>query len=221
MRRFLSFTVTLVAGLFVLGVPSAVAGGPTSVLLANYETGRSAAALNGSAAYTELQSILGGEGVPAGSSGPPAAVTESDPQVRLVWLIHDVSPWRIDNVHVVGSDVWVETWFDTSGTDPYAGPPTWHQLTRGDDLVTSLTALGVLGKGTSDAGGSTFAQGPVAPSAATDPMPEPEPSTSGVSWPLATGLAALGVLVGMVLGTQLAHRGVRLPHLSRRIEAVN
>ena len=127
MRRFLSFTLTLVAGLFVLGVPSAVAGGPTSVLLANYETGRSAAALNGSAAYTELQSILGGEGVPAGSSRPPAAVKESDPQVRLVWLIHDVSPWRIDNVHVVGSDVWVETWFDTSGTDPYAGSPTWHQ----------------------------------------------------------------------------------------------
>ena len=60
MRRFLSLTLALalVAGFFVLSVPSAVAGGPTSVLLVNYETGRSAAALNGSSAYTELQSIL-------------------------------------------------------------------------------------------------------------------------------------------------------------------
>ena len=135
MRRLLSFTLALVAGFFVLGVPSAVAGGPTSVLLANYETGRSAAALNGSAAYTELQSILGDESPPAESSTPPGVVKESG-AVRLVWLIHDVSPWRIDNVHVVGADVWVETYVDTSGTDPYAGSPTWHQPARGADLVT-------------------------------------------------------------------------------------
>ena len=134
MRRFLTFTLTLVAGLFVLAAPAAVAGGPTSVLLANYETGRSAAALNGSAAYTELQSILGGESSPP-EQHPPAAIKESDPQVRLVWLIHDVSPWRIDNVHVVGADVWVESWFNTAGTDPYAGSPTWHRPARGDDLV--------------------------------------------------------------------------------------
>lgn len=42
MRRPLSLVLALVAGFFVLGVPSAVAGGPTSVLLANYETGRDA-----------------------------------------------------------------------------------------------------------------------------------------------------------------------------------
>ena len=73
MRRFLPFTLALVAGFFVLGVPSAVAGGPTSVLLANYETGRSAAALNGSSAYTELQSILGDENPPAKSSSRPVS----------------------------------------------------------------------------------------------------------------------------------------------------
>ena len=133
MRRILTFTLALVAGFFVLGVPSAHAGGPTSVLIANYETGRSAAALTGSAAYTELQSILGAGNPPAASSTPPG-VQESGAAVRLVWLIHDVSPWRIDNVHVVGPDVWVETYVDTSGTDPYAGSPTWHQPARGADL---------------------------------------------------------------------------------------
>ena len=216
MRRFLSFTLALVAGFFILCVPSAFAGGPTSVLLANYETGRSAAALNGSPAYAELQSILGDENPPR-SSTPPGAVRESGPGVRLVWLIHDVNPWRIDNVHVVGGDAWVETYLDPSGTDPYAGSPIWHQPARGADLVTSLTALGVLGPGTSDTGGSTAAQGAVAAGAATDSVSEP--SMSGVSWPLATALAAAGVLMGAFLGTLLARR-VRPLHISRRAEAM-
>ena len=102
MRRFLATTLALVAAVFVLSAPTAGAGGPTSVLLANYETGRSAAAINGSSAYTELQSILGDEHPPSSSSTPPGAVTTSGAGVRLVWLIHDVSPWRIDTVHVVG-----------------------------------------------------------------------------------------------------------------------
>ena len=217
MRRFLSLTLALLAGFFVLSVPSAVAGGPTSVLLANYDTGRSAAVLNGSPAYTELQSILGDENPPAKSSTPPSGVKDSGARVRLVWLIHDVSPWRIDNVHVVGADVWVETFFDTSGTDPYAGSPIWHQPARGADLVASLTALGVLGTGTSDALGSTAAQGDVAPGAADSVS---EPSTSGISWPLATGLAAVCVLVGTALGALLARPGLRPSHVSRRVEAM-
>ena len=216
MRRFLSIILASVAGLLVLSVPSAVAGGPTSVLIADYETGRAAAALNGSAAYTELQSILGDENAPAASGTPPADVTESGAGVRLVWLIHDVSPWRIDNVHVVGGDVWVETYVDTSGTDPYAASPTWHQPARGADLVTNLTDLGVLGSGTSGAGGS--APAPVAPSAAMDPVSAP--STSGASWQLAVALAAGGLLVGAALGTLLARRGPGRLHVSRRVEAV-
>ncbi len=205
MRRFLTFALALIAGLFVLGVPSAVAGGPTSVLLANYETGRSAAALNGSDAYSELQAVLGTESPPAGTT-PPAAVTASEASVRLVWLIHDVSPWRIDNVHLVGSDVWVETYVNTTGTDPYAGTPTWHRPERGDDLVASLTGLGVLGTGTSDTtatGGSKA----VAPVTVTDPVPAA--STSGVPWLLAATLALGGVIGGTVLGSLFTRRGLR------------
>ena len=205
MRRISTFTLALVAGLFVLGVPSALAGGPTSVLLANYGTGRSAAALNGSPAYTELQVILGTESTPAKGT-PPAAVTASDAAVRLVWLIHDVSPWRIDNVHLVGSDVWVETYVDISGTDPYAGTPTWHQPDRGDDLVASLTGLGVLGTGGPDTGASTGASKAVAPAAATDP--EPAASTSGVPWLLAATLALGGVVAGTALGSLFTRRGL-------------
>ena len=217
MRRFLSFTLALVAGFFVLSVPSALAGGPTSVLLANYETGRSAAALNGSPEYAELQSILGDENPPK-SSTPPGAVRNSGVGIRLVWLIHDVNPWRIDNVHVVDAGVWVETYLDPSGGDPYAGSPIWHQPARGADLATSLTALGVLGTGTSDTAGSTPVQGAVEAGAATDSVSEPSPS--GASWLLAAGLAAAGLLVGAVLGTLLARRGLRPLHISRRAEAM-
>lgn len=218
MRRLLSFTLTLVAGLFVVGVPTAVAGGPTSVLLANYETGRSAAALNGSAAYTELQSILGDENPPPASSTPPDLVDTSTAGVRLVWLIHDVSPWRIDNVHLVGSDVWVETYIDTSGTDPYAAAPVWHRPARGADLVTRLTALGVLGTGTPNADGSTTGQAAAPPVGTTDTVSEP--STSGVSWLLALGLATGGLLLGAVTATLLARRGLQLHHPFRRAEAM-
>lgn len=218
MRRLLTVTVALAAGLFLVNVPSAVAGGPTSVLIANYESGRSAAALNGSAGYTELQSILGDESPAGSSSTPPSAVQESDASVRLVWLIHDVSPWRIDNVHVVGPDVWVETYVDTSGTDPYAGSPTWHQPARGADLVASLTDLGVLGTGTSGAGGPAAAQGAVASNTATDPVAEP--ASAGVSWPLALVLVAGAVLLGAVLGTLLARRGTRPHPFSARAEAL-
>jgi len=206
MRRFLTFALALVAGLFVLGVPSAVAGGPTSVLLANYGTGRSAAALNGSPAYTELQAVLGVERPPA-SSTPPGAVIASEAAVRLVWLVHDVSPWRIDNVHLVGSDVWVETFVDTSGTDPFAGTSTWHQPDRGDDLVASLTGLGVLGTGGSETGGSTGASKAVAPDVVADPVSAP--STSGVPWLLAAALAVGGVIGGTVLGSVFTRRGLR------------
>ncbi len=206
MRRFLTFALALTAGLFVLGVPSALAGGPTSVLLANHETGRSAAALNGSPAYTELQVILGTESPPAGST-PPAAVTSSDAAVRLVWLIHDVNAWRIDNVHLVGSDVWVETYVNISGTDPYAGTPTWHRPDRGDDLVARLTGLGVLGTGGVDTGASTGASKAVAPDAVA--VPEPAASTAGVPWLFAATLALGGVIAGAALGSSFTRRGLR------------
>ena len=133
-----------------------------------------------------------------------------------MWLIHDVSPWRIDNVHVVGADVWVETYFDTSGTDPYAGSPIWHQPARRrprhEPDCPGRPRDGHIRRSWVDA-----AQGDVAPGAADSVS---EPSTSGVSWPLATGLAAVGVLVGTVLGTLLARPGLRPSHVSRRVEAI-
>ncbi|WP_353953247.1 hypothetical protein V6K52_07430 [Knoellia sp. S7-12] len=213
MRRFLSLILALVAGLFVLGVPSAVAGGPTSVLLVNYESGRSAAALNGSTAYADLQSILGDENPPAGASRP-AGVSESDnATVRMVWLIHDVSPWRIDNVYVQDKDVWVETYFDTSGTDPHAATPVWHQPARGADLTKVLTTLGVVGAGSS-ANGAAASVGPVTQEVA-DPTAS-EPATAGAPWWLAATLGAVGLALGAILGRRATPR----LHAPRQVTAM-
>lgn len=218
MRRFLTVALALVAGLFVLGVPSALAGGPTSVLLVNHETGRSAAALNGSAAYTELQSILGEGAPPAASARPPGDVASSTATVRLVWLIHDISPWRIDSVHVVGEDVWVETSVDFTGGDPYAGTPTWHQPARGDDLVASLTGLGVLGSGGAGTDVPAGASGALAPSSATGSASATAPS--GIPTTAAVALTVGGVLAGAALGGLLSRHGLRRLRLPRRAEVM-
>lgn len=208
MRRILSAAIALAAAFFVLNVPSAVAGGPTSVLLVNYETGRSAAVLNGSAAYAELQSILGDEKLPT-SAKPPAGMRESgNATVRMVWLIHDVNPWRVDHVYVQGKDVWVETFLDVTGSDPYARTPIWHQPTRGADLTEALTTLGVVGTGTS-AGGSASGVAEVANDAATDPA-QVAASTTGAPWWLAAVLGAAGVVLGAVVARRTTP-GLRSP----------
>lgn len=204
MRTFLSAVIALAAALFVVAIPSAVAGGPTSVLVANYETGRAAAVLHSSTAYTELQSILGTDSPPTAAKRP-AGVSESDnATVRMVWLIHDVSPWRIDNVYVQDKDVWVETYFDTSGTDPYAATPVWHQPARGADLTKVLTTLGVVGSGASASGGVASGIGAVAQEAAAPTMAES--STAGAPWWLAATLGALGLVLGAILGRRVTPR---------------
>ncbi|QIM22636.1 hypothetical protein G7075_18320 [Phycicoccus sp. HDW14] len=222
MRRFLVLVLTLVAGSCVLGVPSAAAGGPTSVLVTNYGSGRSAAALTGSPAYSELQSVLGEGSAPAGTASPPAQVATSEVSVRLVWLIHDISPWRIDTVHVVDGDVWVETFVDVTGEDPFARTPTWSQPARADDLVATLTGLGVLGTSPAGSGGPTSGPAAVPPptvaaAAAADTVSRAP--ASGPPWLLAAALVLGAGVAGTLAGTMLTRRGVRLPPLPRATEA--
>lgn len=214
MRRILSVVIALAAALFVVAIPSAVAGGPTSVLLANYETGRAAAVLNGSAAYAELQSILGGERPPTAATGLRGVSGAEGPTVRMVWLIHDVTPWRIDNVYVQGKDVWVESYLDAGGSDPYAAAPIWHQPTRGADLTTVLTTLGVVGAGTS--AGRAGASGLAAVTQETADPAVAEPATTGAPWWLAATLGALGLALGAVLGRRLTPR----LHSGRQVTAM-
>ncbi|HRC41973.1 MAG TPA: hypothetical protein PLK69_10675 [Tetrasphaera sp.] len=222
MRRILSVTLTLIACFVVLGVPPAGAGGPTSVLLVNYGTGRAAAALNNTPTYNTLESILGNQTQLGARRSQPEFLNDGDPSVRIVWLIHDIEAWRTDDVRLAGSEVWVATWLDPTGAAPGAGTWTWHQPARGAELVASLTALGLLGPGTGEADEAAATHGALAPApagtAASDSWASSPVSSgsvsSGVRWPLAAGLACLGLLVGALGGTLLA-RGRHTPPSAR------
>ena len=90
--------LTLGAALFL--APGAVAGGPTSVLIVSPESGE-AAALYASA--TGVRTAVRRCCAPARAGGkdrPPALdVVTGVRQINVTWMVHDISPWRLDRVY--------------------------------------------------------------------------------------------------------------------------
>jgi hypothetical protein len=79
---------------------SALAGGPTSVLLANPQTGRVAALYHTDTAYDRLAGAVDAFAAVTEATTKPGAVTDDfTGEIRLTWLIHDMSIWRIDRIH--------------------------------------------------------------------------------------------------------------------------
>ena len=109
MRRLAALATALATplamALLVLAAPPASAGGPTSVLVVNYDGSRAAGALTGSTAYADLEKALDVYTPPTGDRTSPASFMAT--QIRLTWMIHDVTPWRVDAVINEGDDVWV------------------------------------------------------------------------------------------------------------------
>ena len=129
-RSLALLSAAVAAGLIVLvgAAPPASAGGPTSVLVVDYAGSRAGAALTGSAAYADLEKALSPYEPPSGDRTAPASFMGTN--LRLTWLIHDVTPWRIDAVTVDGTDVWVETTMSVDGsTDLFSAPSVRHRAT--------------------------------------------------------------------------------------------
>ena len=105
---------------------SAWAGGPTSVLLANPQTGRVAALYYTDKAYDRLAGAVGAFVSETGSTNRPGAVTDDfTGEIRLTWLIHDMSIWRIDRIHATTEDgMWVQTVVRADGGDVFDQPGT-------------------------------------------------------------------------------------------------
>src|SRR2546423_11493579 len=88
----------VVTTLLVLGAPAAFAGGPTSVILVNPQTGATAALYNSSIDYQALNDALGEApqqpvpGTPDLHGGPGSSA------FNITWLMHDVQVWRSDPV---------------------------------------------------------------------------------------------------------------------------
>lgn len=177
--------------------PTASAGGPTSVLLVNVADGRSASAHISQPRYDQIwQAFDQGLG-PTVTEGTPSAAANAE--VRVTWLIHDVTPWRLDSVHRVGEELWVLTQTDETGTGSiWDAPQRWHHVT-GDDA----TALGDLLGGLGVFGASTAGSGSSGPVALPPRVATPEPAVDeGVltGWRLAVVAALVGGGMGLLAG---------------------
>ena len=119
MRRLLLLLVALVG--LLLATSPAGAGGPTSVLLTDPATGEAAGLYYSDDAYAELDRILAdGERLDGEPSGLGASA------VNVTWLIHDVQPWRTQQLYLDADGGPVVRTDDTTWTRPAEGKALQH-----------------------------------------------------------------------------------------------
>lgn len=204
----------LAVGLLILGATPAAAGGPTSVLVVNYDGSRAAAALTGSRDYEDLARSLDALSLepPQGETAAPADFMGTE--IRLSWLIHDVTPWRLDALRLDGDQIWVNTVVSWEG-DLFDHPGVWHRPADEALLRATLTAMGILGPTPSTNGSLTprdLAAAPTGDASPALPVPGDSPTrgadpagsapgagAAGSARASAWALAATG-LVGLLLG---------------------
>ncbi|MEU4009666.1 hypothetical protein [Streptomyces pseudogriseolus] len=147
-RRLTAAAAALTAALalIVWAASPASAGGPTSVLVVSPESQETASAYCSDKAYSELERLLGpvGKGT---RERPPEAVSASARQFNVTWLVHDVTPWRVDRVFMAeaGQDAWIHT------AERFNESPNglWHRAEDPTHLYKVLYSLGVMGERTS------------------------------------------------------------------------
>ncbi|MER6403342.1 hypothetical protein ABT269_07425 [Streptomyces viridosporus] len=131
------------AALTVWGASPASAGGPTSVLVVSPGSGETASLHYEDEEYGELERLLGPLG--AGTRGkPPEADLISARLITMTWMVHDVQPWRVDQVYPAhdGGAVWIHT--AERLTDASDG--RWHRAEHPSELRALLGRLGVGGE---------------------------------------------------------------------------
>ena len=202
----------LLASLLTIGFAgTAVAGGPTSVLLVVPGEGRTASLYTGSPDYTELARLVGAFETPSGSTTPPKGASDqgpsgtdeaSGPGVTLTWLMHDVDVWRVDRVYLKAENgPLISTQANTDGTDLWAKPAIWHTVTSGQkELIWLLDRLGVGNAGSgSNVSHQVDQQQPVnnqpAAAAPATSVPGDQPTGRSDGWIWGTA----GILLGVVL----------------------
>ena len=141
-----ALAVVLTAWVLVLLAPPgpAYAGGPTSVLLSVPGEGSTASLYYTEDAYEELADLVGaydGTGTVDGSGRSH----ETGTGVTLTWLIHDVTPWRVDRVYLQGDGApWIASQvMEGDALSVWDSPVVWHQPANGTELTQLLNSLGV------------------------------------------------------------------------------
>jgi hypothetical protein len=134
MRRFL---VTLVlATCAALGAPPpATAGGPTSVLVTDPGTGRAAALYYSDPRYETLDTALAGAELLEDKPGEALG-----PAFNLTWMVHDVQPWRTQQLHLDASGGPLVVTYGGELTGD-SGDVTWSRVTDEGALVGVLDSV--------------------------------------------------------------------------------
>ncbi|MCC9709235.1 hypothetical protein E4N62_30685 [Streptomyces sp. MNU76] len=147
--------------LVLLGAQPSVAGGPTSVLLVSPTSQRTASLYGTQDEYGDLEKLLaraGGEldrgrEEARGGGGGHRGERIGD-MVSVTWMIHDVTPWRLDRVYTAApdtKDIWIHTTLVVGEEDPgAAGAGVWHRAKQPDQLRKLLNGLGILGAAQGD-----------------------------------------------------------------------
>ena len=198
-RRTIILPLLLAMLLGAIGWASATslahAGGPTSVLMTNPESGRASALHVANANYDRLYAAVGEA---TGSMLPPNGLSSGEEEVRLTWLIHDVQVWRIDRVHLTRNDgIWLETVAELTGEGhPFDQPSSWHRAKDGQALTALLADAGLLGADSA----------PTNPSSPDDPSRITAASSAPAQPVLAIVAAAVGGLAIGAVGSLLLRR---------------
>ncbi|MFF3685531.1 hypothetical protein [Streptomyces sp. NPDC002187] len=221
LRRLAALATVLALTWFF--APSAVAGGPTSVLITSPQSEEAAALYYANEDYGSLQALLGVDGgrqPGTGRSERPPSLEEAAGMraLNVVWMVHDIQPWRLDQVYV-GKNADRPIWIHTS-LDAETQQGTWHKAATPRVLYELLAKLGVLGRTVHDSDGSNLppesdpvqGAGAAAQPAAEEPDPagrEDRAGAGAAGWwwaipALAVG-AALGPALRPVLAARLSH----------------
>lgn len=174
-----ALAVVLTAWVLVMLAPPgpAYAGGPTSVLLSVPGEGRTASLYYTEDAYEELADLVGaydGTGTVDGSGRSH----ETGTGVTLTWLIHDVTPWRVDRVYLQGDGApWIASQvMEGDALSVWDSPVVWHQPANGPELTQLLNSLGVGQAGKAAEPASPVEPGVTAPDSVEPASAAPAPT---------------------------------------------
>ncbi|MGW2122458.1 hypothetical protein [Streptomyces sp. SM1] len=198
-----------------VGASPAAAGGPTSVLVVSPESQETASLYYSDADYTRLRRSLGPVG--AGTrERPPEADSASARLINVTWMVHDVTPWRVDRIFLGDADE--DVWIHTASQLHTSSNGVWHRAEDPMGLHKLLYGLGVKGERTGPGSTSGMypapwesaqadpATGEGAVAATSETRAVPADSTD---WWWAVPGAVAGAALALLLrpyGTRLIHR---------------
>jgi hypothetical protein len=181
----------------------ASAGGPTSALLSVPGQGSTASLYYTDPEYDALADLVG-QGTSTATVDQSGVDHANGPGVTVTWLIHDVTPWRVDHIYLEGKGApWIATQVMVGETGTiWDSPVVWHQPESGGKLEALLARLGVA-EAARGAGEFDGVAGAPLPPPAGSASEEPGPTTSAESTRASTLDGVWWALGGLLLGVLL------------------